>query len=204
MDSQKRKQLNMQVLKRIDPLIVDILDQSAHVVLYDFQENSWKKLGVEGTLFVYVRSSYPAFGYMVLNRLSLDNYNMLIKDIEFELLAEYVISTMQDRIHGIWVYEQSDRVRIAQLLTGLGQKEQETVKLQQMLQFQYSQSSVSTPLTPSVRSIQHLGDVWQILEEMTPSVPRGRLSDVEFKQRIAVLLQNTGIADSLFRCYLNG
>lgn len=45
MDLIARKKLNLEVLKRHDPNICDILDQSAHAVVYKFdtEKTSWVK-----------------------------------------------------------------------------------------------------------------------------------------------------------------
>ncbi len=43
MDSSKKKAMNLTVIKRMDGHVIDILDSSSHVVVYDFEPEteSW-------------------------------------------------------------------------------------------------------------------------------------------------------------------
>ena len=84
MDVNRKRQMNLSVLRNIDPNIIDIIDQSSHVVAYDFdqEKSSWKKRGIEGTLFVYSRNIAPFHGFIVLNRLG----EILIRNLEGRLM----------------------------------------------------------------------------------------------------------------------
>ncbi|KAI9030166.1 hypothetical protein CLU79DRAFT_695528 [Phycomyces nitens] len=93
MDPVARKKLNLKVLQKHDPAINDILDQSAHAVVYKFEpENkSWDKLGFEGVLFLTRRQVAPYFGLYMLNRLVTENFSLFLTDFEEIELKDNVI-----------------------------------------------------------------------------------------------------------------
>ncbi|KAH8549192.1 hypothetical protein BGW37DRAFT_124118 [Umbelopsis sp. PMI_123] len=116
MDLAARKEANLSVLKRHDPSIVDLLDQSSHAVVYCFDQSKagWAKKGIEGTVFLIKRNASPYYGIYILNRLSIDNYRLLLTDdMVIELQDEYIIyQTPSDDICCLWLYEVDDRARI--------------------------------------------------------------------------------------------
>ena len=77
MQTAKAQQLeyNLQVLRRRDASITQILGMAGHVVLYQFNEETkaWDRRNVEGSLFVVERSSEPKNQFVVINRLSSEN-----------------------------------------------------------------------------------------------------------------------------------
>ena len=63
--------IKKKVLQRKDPQIDAILDSATQVALYNWNTelNKWEKPDVEGTLFVYSRSSgEPKYGFTIMNR----------------------------------------------------------------------------------------------------------------------------------------
>ncbi|CAG8506750.1 5012_t:CDS:2 [Paraglomus occultum] len=120
MDHVARATVNLAVLRRHDRNIVEIMDNSSHVVLYKFsnEQQCWTKKGVEGTMFVFKRCTQPVFGFVVMNRLGIDNVMLHLTDkMDIEFQDDYIIyRTDDDDIHGIWVYEAKDRERIGKLM----------------------------------------------------------------------------------------
>ncbi|RHZ56302.1 hypothetical protein Glove_402g54 [Diversispora epigaea] len=120
MDPNARNAVNLNVLRRHDDKIVEIVDSSSYVVVYKFdnEQSTWTKKGVEGTLFVFKRCAQPAYGFIVMNRLGIDNFMAPLTDsMELEYQDEYIIyRTDDDNIHGIWVFETKDRERIEKTL----------------------------------------------------------------------------------------
>ncbi|KAI8621846.1 hypothetical protein BC830DRAFT_1092494 [Chytriomyces sp. MP71] len=121
MNAEQRNAHNLRVLQRHDPLIVAILDSTSHVVVYDFDETkqSWNKRGIEGTLFIVQRNAAIRHRMLILNRLSLDNFDVdLVDAIEFQVTGDYVIyrDPRMDRVQGLWIYEPQDRIRLAESL----------------------------------------------------------------------------------------
>ncbi|KAG0375998.1 hypothetical protein BGX24_008404 [Mortierella sp. AD032] len=119
MNKSARKAVNLSVLQRHDPHISDILDSSSYVVVYKFDEDSqaWTKKGVEGTMFVFRRSTLPSYGFFIMNRLGIDNMMAdLTADMALQLTSDYIIYRDERDIHGIWVYEPTDRDRIGEKL----------------------------------------------------------------------------------------
>ncbi|KAJ3018088.1 hypothetical protein HKX48_003164 [Thoreauomyces humboldtii] len=121
MDPTARLAVNLNVLRRHDPSISQILESSSHVVVYDFDPvtKNWTKKGIEGTMFVFQRSVAPLYGLFVMNRLGLENLMVLLNaDMEVQLLQEFVIYRQpDDSVQGLWMYETADRTRIVKTLT---------------------------------------------------------------------------------------
>ncbi|KAF9429614.1 hypothetical protein BGZ94_010144, partial [Podila epigama] len=119
MNKSARKAVNLSVLQRHDSHITDIIDSSSYVVVYKFDEasQSWTKKGVEGTMFVFQRSTFPSYGFFIMNRLGIDNLMAdLTADMALQLTSDYIIYRDEKDIHGIWVYEPTDRDRIGEKL----------------------------------------------------------------------------------------
>ncbi|KAG2183482.1 hypothetical protein INT43_006488 [Umbelopsis isabellina] len=94
MDLAARKAANLSVLRRQDPDIVDLLDQSSHAVVYSFDlsKAGWAKKGIEGTVFLIRRNTPPYYGIYILNRVSIDNYRLILtEDLVIEQQDEYII-----------------------------------------------------------------------------------------------------------------
>ncbi|KAI1316565.1 hypothetical protein EDD11_009830 [Mortierella claussenii] len=128
MNKSARKAVNLSVLQRHDPHISDIIDSSSYVVVYKFDEDSqaWTKKGVEGTLFVFKRSTLPSYGFFIMNRLGLDNLMAdLTGDMALQLTSDYIIYRDEKDIHGIWIYEPTDRDRIGEKLVDCTKKAKE-------------------------------------------------------------------------------
>ncbi|RKP33516.1 hypothetical protein BJ085DRAFT_7119, partial [Dimargaris cristalligena] len=90
--------VNLSVLQRHDRSIVRLLDQSSHVVIYYFDlhanqgQGGWAKKGVEGTLFLFQRNTPPYYGFVVMNRLALDNFFVFLQPtMEVQSTSEYII-----------------------------------------------------------------------------------------------------------------
>ncbi|KAJ1980970.1 hypothetical protein H4R34_002255 [Dimargaris verticillata] len=91
---QSKANVNLQVLRRHDRSVTRIVDLASHVVIYRFNhaKNEWEKQGVEGTLFIYERTQVPHYSFMVMNRLSLDNFCIAIKpSLEILVTPQFII-----------------------------------------------------------------------------------------------------------------
>ncbi|KAI8364724.1 uncharacterized protein BYT42DRAFT_590160 [Radiomyces spectabilis] len=123
MDKVARKKLNLAVLQRHDPAIVDILDQSAHAVVYKFSpdKQSWERLGYEGVVFVTQRRRAPYFGLYILNRQTIENYSLLLSDFEeIKLTDDFIIyQTNEGQACALWLFEEKDRERMLKVMTKL-------------------------------------------------------------------------------------
>ncbi|CAH1784489.1 unnamed protein product [Owenia fusiformis] len=116
--------MNLAALQHRDPFIIDIIDTAAQVALYIFnsQANEWEKTDIEGTLFVYTRSAAPINGYMILNRLGLNNLiEPITKALEFQLQDPFLLYKNASKIYGIWFYDKDECARIGQLMNSLVQ-----------------------------------------------------------------------------------
>ncbi|XP_064631956.1 mRNA-decapping enzyme 1A-like [Lineus longissimus] len=116
--------INLAALQQRDPYITDIVETASQVALYSFspKANEWEKTDIEGTLFVYSRSASPINGFMILNRLGLNNLiEPLIKDLEFQLQDPFLLYKNANSIYGIWFYDKDECARIGQLMNSLVQ-----------------------------------------------------------------------------------
>ncbi|KAK1931896.1 mRNA-decapping enzyme 1B [Phytophthora citrophthora] len=128
-DRAQSNAMNLQVLKRQDPNVVEIVDTASHVVMYEFDQDaqSWKRKDVEGCLFVVKRSSSPRFQIFVNNRLSTTNMTLPLEErLEVDNVDSFLILRSPDTayptgyaIYGIWFFPEEDRGKILQLLQRL-------------------------------------------------------------------------------------
>jgi hypothetical protein len=83
--------LNLSVLRRHDPSIVEIVDSTSYVALYQ-HTTEWHKTGVEGTLFLFKRSRHPLYGFFILNRQGIENVCEDLSDgANLEVTPELII-----------------------------------------------------------------------------------------------------------------
>ncbi|KAK9895136.1 hypothetical protein P389DRAFT_89061 [Cystobasidium minutum MCA 4210] len=128
----KRLQLNLKVLQRHDPSIVEILDSTSYVVLYKYvpapnadaedpADMQWVKTSIEGSMFVFRRTQAPYYGFFILNRHGVENFSHYLEDeANLELTPEYIIvQDGEDQIKGIWVFEEDHRDRLGQKMLEL-------------------------------------------------------------------------------------
>ncbi|OWZ19474.1 hypothetical protein PHMEG_0006289 [Phytophthora megakarya] len=128
-DRAQSNAMNLQVLKRQDADVAEIVDTASHVVMYEFDQDaqSWKRKDVEGCLFVVKRSSAPRFQIFVNNRLSTTNMTLpLDEHLEVDNVDSFLILRSPDAayatgyaIYGIWFFPEEDRAKILQLLQRL-------------------------------------------------------------------------------------
>ncbi|KAL3672039.1 hypothetical protein V7S43_002703 [Phytophthora oleae] len=128
-DREQSNAMNLQVLKRQDPNVMEIVDTASHVVMYEFDQEaqSWKRKDVEGCLFVVKRSSSPRFQVFVNNRLSTTNMTLPLEErLEVDNVDSFLILRSPDTayptgyaIYGIWFFPEEDRGKILQLLQRL-------------------------------------------------------------------------------------
>ncbi|KAG7380111.1 mRNA-decapping enzyme 1B [Phytophthora pseudosyringae] len=128
-DRAQSNAMNLQVLKRQDADVMEIVDTASHVVMYEFDQaaQSWKRKDVEGCLFVVKRSSAPRFQIFVNNRLSTTNMTLPLDErLEVDNIDSFLILRSPDQaystgyaIYGIWFFPEEDRGKILQLLQRL-------------------------------------------------------------------------------------
>ncbi|KAJ2552454.1 hypothetical protein EV175_003303 [Coemansia sp. RSA 1933] len=121
-DVRNKLAANLQVLRRYDNQIEALIDTTSHAVLYQFQDatQTWAEKGVRGTLFIYKRATAPYYGFMIMNRLGVDNYTEeLSAEMSFLPSGEIVIYSSKSMgcAMGIWIYAEEDRTRILEQLS---------------------------------------------------------------------------------------
>ncbi|XP_018096632.1 decapping mRNA 1B L homeolog isoform X2 [Xenopus laevis] len=120
-------EMSLAALRLNDPHIKAIVDVASQVALYTFSHNAneWEKTDVEGTLYVYTRSSSPQYGFTIMNSLSMENRTEPItKDLDFQIQDPFLLyRNARFFIYGIWFYDQEERQRIADLIKHLTRHE---------------------------------------------------------------------------------
>lgn len=121
LDRKAAEQINLNVLKRLDPQVEELLATAGHVALYDFDvpTRRWARKDVEGSLFLVKRRGTPRFQIIILNKKSADNY---VEDVgggfQCELNPPYLLYRNKvGEVVGIWFYEEADCKRIAEIIT---------------------------------------------------------------------------------------
>ncbi|XP_062585655.1 mRNA-decapping enzyme 1A-like [Saccostrea cucullata] len=118
----EESRMNLAALQQRDPYINEIAETATQVALYSFnpKTNQWEKTSIEGSLFVYKRSASPNNGFMILNRLGLNNLiEPITKDLEFQLQDPFLLYRNTKAIYGIWFYDKDECARIGQLMNSL-------------------------------------------------------------------------------------
>ncbi|KAI8969441.1 hypothetical protein BD414DRAFT_503441 [Trametes punicea] len=83
---------NMKVLLRREPSITAIIDQFSHVCLYHYSGQKWEKHGYEGSMFLYEKSTYPPYGFYILNRMGTDDFvRPIYPEDDMEITGEYLM-----------------------------------------------------------------------------------------------------------------
>uniref|UniRef100_A0AAV1U0L1 mRNA-decapping enzyme C-terminal domain-containing protein n=1 Tax=Peronospora matthiolae TaxID=2874970 RepID=A0AAV1U0L1_9STRA len=128
-DRAQSNAMNLQVLKRQDADVLEIVDTASHVVIYEFDQGaqSWKRKDVEGCLFVVKRASSPRFQVFVNNRLSTTNMKLELDGrLEVDNVDSFLILRSPDStypsgfaIYGIWFFPEEDRAKILLLFQRL-------------------------------------------------------------------------------------
>lgn len=112
--------MNLAAVKRADPYAKEIVETSAHVAFYTFN-NEWEKTDVEGAFFVYKRTAEPFHSIFINNRL---NTNSLVEPItaDLELQAQppfLLYRNERSRIRGFWFYNKDELERVCGLVNKL-------------------------------------------------------------------------------------
>ncbi|KAH9855636.1 hypothetical protein C2E23DRAFT_814135 [Lenzites betulinus] len=85
-------QSNMKVLLRREPSITAIIDQFSHVCLYHHNGQKWEKHGYEGSMFLFEKSTYPTYGFYILNRMGTDDYvRPIYPEDDMEVMGDYLM-----------------------------------------------------------------------------------------------------------------
>uniref|UniRef100_A0A7S4KMK4 Uncharacterized protein n=1 Tax=Guillardia theta TaxID=55529 RepID=A0A7S4KMK4_GUITH len=119
---EQRTAMNLTVLQRMDPEVMEVLEMSRHVVLYAFDcaGQSWSKLDVEGSMFVVRKRR--AFSCIILNRSGLENF---VQDIGTYTMVQiegpYLMCTnsTNNQVLGFWFYKEEETIKIGKLFNDL-------------------------------------------------------------------------------------
>ncbi|GAA5866150.1 hypothetical protein JCM8547_000614 [Rhodosporidiobolus lusitaniae] len=121
-----REQLNLATLKKHDASITAIVSSTSYASVYENRGEGWVKTGVEGPMFLFSRTTFPSYGFFVLNRQGLEYVQeFLTEESEVRVEGEFILfegGGDVDRATGIWVFEEKERVEVCQQMEALRQK----------------------------------------------------------------------------------
>ncbi|XP_022081224.1 mRNA-decapping enzyme 1B-like [Acanthaster planci] len=130
-DSKAEDRMNLAALQQCDPHITNIVQTASQVALYTFnaEGNEWEKTDIEGSLFVYARSASPYNGFMIMNRLSMNNLTEPItKELEFQLQDPFLLYKTAQSIYGLWFYDKTECQQVARLMESFVHKAKKRAK----------------------------------------------------------------------------
>lgn len=84
-----------------------IMATASFVTVYEFHSDKWKKLDVEGCMFLVRRSSHPTFQLVVLNKMSPEDHVTELGEIEVN--DTYLMMSTPTGIQGFWFYDSQER-----------------------------------------------------------------------------------------------
>lgn len=116
-------EVNENAIRRVDPLVKDLVDSATHVALYSFEapKNEWELTNIQGAFFVYSRVEEPHYSMFIMNRSSPENLiEPIVKELDLQSQYPFLLyKTKKGLIYGIWFYNQEDCRRISDLLERL-------------------------------------------------------------------------------------
>ncbi|GAB4813797.1 hypothetical protein N2152v2_000843 [Parachlorella kessleri] len=119
-DQEAAQQMNLTVLRRLDPAVDELLATAGHVALYDFDipTKRWSRKDVEGSLFLVKRRAQPRFQFIILNKKSADNFvEDVMGNFQCEVNKPYLLyRNKNSEVVGIWFYDDDECDRISALL----------------------------------------------------------------------------------------
>ncbi|XP_035223785.1 mRNA-decapping enzyme-like protein [Stegodyphus dumicola] len=134
MAASSETQINLKTLQRVDSRIVEIIDNASQVAIYKYERKleKWEGTDIEGTLFLYRRSFYPHYGFIIVNRMSTTNFiESITSDMQFQLQEPYLLyKNHAGEIIGSWFYEHEDLRRITKRMQTIVLKQVSTPKRQ--------------------------------------------------------------------------
>ncbi|KAH9941281.1 uncharacterized protein BXZ73DRAFT_98498 [Epithele typhae] len=85
-------QSNMKVLLRQEPAITSIIDQFSHVCIYYHTGEKWERYGYEGSMFLFEKSTYPTYGFFILNRQGAEDFvRPIYPEDDMEVMGNYLM-----------------------------------------------------------------------------------------------------------------
>ena len=120
--NENNKKINLIALKNQDPFAANIVDSAMRVAVYRFQakKNEWKKLDVEGSLFLFERMCEPLHSVAVMNTLALNLFlQPITADLEFQDRRPFLLYRSATDVFGIWFMDDADCARIKDRIVDL-------------------------------------------------------------------------------------
>lgn len=129
------KKANISAIFRFDQQVKDIIISASQVALYvfDAKKTKWIKRKVEGACFFYKRKTSPKYGIFILNRLDTTNFiELLNSTMEIQIQEPFILyRNIFKTIFGIWFYDKTECVAMANVFQKILQELKEKEKAEQ-------------------------------------------------------------------------
>ena len=186
--------INLKAISLHIPSVAEIVSTTSHVCLYTFDASTqqWEKLGIEGTLFLFTTNERR--GWIVLNRLALDNYIEwleLVADVGCS--GEYIMYQCEHRVIGIWVFGEKERLDLVNGMSNwvrqrnIRSDQAEFTAANPLIRLNASNDNIPQQREGNGFSMS-LDDIWLALNSMHPATS-SYLSEIDFIDRLGMLIQ---------------
>ncbi|AFZ81601.1 Dcp1-like decapping family domain-containing protein [Theileria equi strain WA] len=111
-----RDKLSLKVLRTLDQDIQSIIHKTPFVTLYEMSNERWTRAGIEGFLYIVMRSINPIYSFVIINKKSETH---LIEHItpEFQMnhngnfifySTERIKAVSQNKLNGLWFFDENE------------------------------------------------------------------------------------------------
>lgn len=120
--------LNLHVLKKLDPEIIDILYRSKYSALHELDRAAkiWHACEKAGPLFIVRRRSEPFYNIFLLNQKNnIDYVEEIFETIKYETKFDenfLFFETKKKVVNGLWVSEKEELVKLEETFRNLFKK----------------------------------------------------------------------------------
>jgi len=115
------------MLQKRDPSIIKLVESSAHVTLYDFDEQrqSWSRTQIEGSLHLVERDTNPRYQLIVVNKLTPENkVEDITPEMEVQDADPYLFyKNASGQTRGIWFFNHTDLEKFFSFIERLSEKD---------------------------------------------------------------------------------
>lgn len=120
--SQLELKMNLENIQRVDPFAMDILHSSSQVAFYvHSEETEWEKTSLEGTFFIYNRTTQPQYSIFVTNRLRTNCViQPITENMDFQSAPPFLIYRNDEmKKFGLWFSNILECYRFGEIIKNL-------------------------------------------------------------------------------------
>lgn len=196
--------INLRTLKRNDPAVKEILGSASQVAAYEYSETTWKRLDIEGSLFLVSRHTVPSYSIIINNRLSTENLiEPITPDCEFRLDMKtgsaflMVHNNALHKISCIWFYEGDELLAVHKKIESiLASIKVANASTKRKVQSQVASNKPVTVVSKATPKTERIENVLAKLGIMTGNGPNNERSTNHSNDSLNPTSQSTAPAPS--------